>query len=266
MKHTSLSITALLSLVAGLSFAADVSDSVAAVQKALEENKPLEGPATWNTTFTLGGSMTHGNSETLVSNARLATEKLLGTDLFNGSIEAAYGEAEQEDEEGNSHMEKNVDNMKLVIGHKHRFDGFFTLFDGVLLTDDIADIDYRTLPTLGLGTFLVDTDSLKVTVQAGAGYLWEKVGGVKDDYMTFVVGERGRLALSERASVWEQATYVGSVEDSEDSLVSAEVGADAAMNSTVKLGVVLTYTYDNTPAEGKEKDDLALTAQISFSL
>lgn len=251
-------------LTASFCFAqADAADAAAA---ALADGKALEGPKEWNTTLSVGGSLTRGNSDTLVANGRLATEKLVGDDLFNASLEGAYGEAEETREDGSKHDETNVDNSKLSLGYKHRFDGFFAFADAFLLTDDIAEIDYRGMPSVGLGTFLVDNETFRLTAKAGVGYLWEKVDGVKDDYATYVFGERGVYTVSETSSIWEEATYIGSWEDSDDYLVTAEVGADAAMSTNLKLGVVLKYTYDNTPASGCERDDLALVVQVGVQL
>lgn len=264
MKNTSF-LTLILSSAALLAHA-DAADALAAAKAAAEEGKAVEGPATWNTTFSFGGAMTRGNSDTLTANARLATEKLLGETLFNGSVEGAYGEAEQTDADGVTRDETNVQNAKAAFGLKQRFDGVYGFLDGFVLTDDIADIDYRGMPSIGLGTFLADEDGLRISVQAGVGYLWEKVGDVEDDYATYVFGERATYSLSETANLWEEVSYIGSFEDSSDSLVNAELGADAALNETLKLGVVLKYTYDNTPAPDTEKDDLSLTAQISFQL
>lgn len=266
MKLTTFMLMMVLTCVAMGVRGADAAEAAAAVRTALEEGKALEGPVEWDTTMSLGGSLTRGNSETMVANARLATEKLIGTELFKASLEGAYGEAKQENEAGETSTEKNVENATLTLGYKHRFEGFFVTADGILVSDSIADVDYRGIPSVGIGTFLMDSEDVRISVQSGLGYLWEKVSGETDSYTTYCLSERTRFGISETSSIWEEVAFIGSMEDSSDTLWTAEVGADAAMNATMKLGVVLKYTYDNTPAEESEKDDLSLTAQISFKL
>ncbi|MGI6496734.1 MAG: DUF481 domain-containing protein [Kiritimatiellia bacterium] len=243
-----------------------VAGTASAIQAALEDGKALDGPKEWTTTFSFGGSITRGNKDTLVANTRLATEKLVGDNLFNGSAEAAYGEAEQTGADGASYTEKNIDNAKLLLGYKRRFGKPFLFVDGLLLTDDIADIDYRAMPSAGAGAFLADTGAFRLSAQAGVGFLREQVDGVTDNYATYLFGERATYALSETASLWEDVSCICSFDDSDDYLVTARIGADAAMTTTLKLGVVFQYAYDNTPAPGAEKEDLSLAVQLSLLL
>jgi hypothetical protein len=55
-------------------------------------------------------------------------------------------------------------------------------------------------------------------------------------------------AFSDKAKIWQSAEYLPKANDFGDYLLSAEVGAEAAMNSRVSLRIVLQDKYDSTPA------------------
>ncbi len=250
-----------LAVLPVLCFAADPVPP-ADIAANLAENKDLDGAKEWTNTFSLGGSLTRGNSETTAANGRFASEKFYGKSLFLGTVEGAYGTTENEAGED----ETNVSNAKAVADYKYRLDGYYLCSLASLENNDMSKISYRGILGAGVGTFLVDTAEVRASVQAMAGELWEKVAGEEDDYAVFMFAERVDWIISETAKAWESVNYIVQADDFDNSLLNAEVGVESALRKSVKIGLVLKYDYDETPAEGCEKDDLSLIAQISFAL
>lgn len=267
MQRRTLTLTlalpfALARLVAGQTAA----DMAKAAGTGLQDGKPIEGPATWETTVAVGATMTDGNSDTVNSTGRVASEKLHGSTLAAIVVEGAYGESTTEDGEGNEQTEQTVGNAKAAVTLKQRLDGIF-LYGGVGAEHDgIAEVDYRATGGLGLGTFLVDNDTVRLAVEGGAGYLFEEVADVEDDYATMRLAERIDYRLSETAKCWQSLEYLPEAADVDNYLMTAEAGVEAAINSTMSLGVIAKYKYDSTPGEGLQKDDTSLTAQVSVRL
>ena len=49
-------------------------------------------------------------------------------------------------------------------------------------------------------------------------------------------------------------------------LINAEVGIEAAIATNLALVLSVKETFDNVPAEGREKDDLIVTTALKVSL
>lgn len=247
-------------LVAMAVLAAAMSASAAEKAPAKAEKVNKDG---FETALNAGLTLTDGNSETLAANAGLVTEgqkQDLGSVL--AGIEANYGENTVDDVK-----DTTVNNAKAYANFKKTLSEMtFGSLDAALLYDDVALVDYRTTIGPGVGAYLVKSDRREFTVEAGPAYLWEKVDGASDDYFTLWFGQRYACQATKTAKVWEAVKYTPEAADFGNYLLTAEVGVEAAMSERLSLRVVLQDSYDSTPAEGKERNDLSLIAGIGFTL
>jgi putative salt-induced outer membrane protein YdiY len=220
-------------------------------------------PAGFKTTLSLGMSLTDGNSETLQANGTLLTEgEKAGLGSVRAGIEGNYGESTVDGEE-----DKTIDNAKLFGNVKKTISPrTFGYLDGVVLYDDVAEVDYRATLSPGLGAYLLKNERTALSVEGGPAYVWERVNEEDDDYMALRFAERLTVQLSETAKVWQSAEYLPKADDFDDYLLAAEVGAEAALNAHLSLRLVLQNKYDSTPGDDLEKNDLSLIAGISVSL
>ena len=215
-------------------------------------------------TFTLGATLTEGNSDTRQGNATWLTE---GEKEALGSVrlgaEGKYGESRAPDGE----MDKTIENVKVFANVKKTLSAMsFTYLDATYFYDDIADIDYRVNVGPGLGVYLVKNDATQVSLETGPSYVWERVAGENDEYLALRVQERGEHKIGANARVWESVEYLPSTEDFQDYLLNAEAGIEAAINATLSLRLVVQYKYDNEPAEGTERGDTTFIAGVSVKL
>ena len=142
----------------------------------------------------------------------------------------------------------------------------FLSLDGTAAYDDVADIDYRATLGPGLGAYLVKNDQRELTLEAGPAYLWEKVGGARNDYLALRFAERYVCQALKNAKLVQSLEYLPEAEDFDNYLLVGEIGVEAAMSDRLSLRVVLQDKYDNTPAEGKERNDLSLIAGLGIKL
>ncbi len=247
-------------------FAQDALDASREAGQALAEGRTIEGPERWETSISLGTTLTDGNSRTLHSTGRIASEKRHGTTLASILLEGAYGESEYEDEEGARIKERTVANARSALTLRQRFEHFFLYGGGTLEHDDVAKVDYRAMLGLGLGTFLVHRDNLRISIEGGTGYLFEEVDGRSSDYPTLRLAERAELRISPTSKLWQMAEYIPQSDEIDNYLLNTEAGVEAAVNSRMNLGLVVKYRYDSTPPAGVEKGDFSLTAQVSLRL
>lgn len=219
-------------------------------------------PGAFKNTFSAGLSLTDGNSETLQANATLLTEgEKEGLGSVRAGVEANYGESTVA-----SNKQTTVENVRVFANAKKTVSPrTFAALNGEALYDSIAMIDYRVTLGPGFGVFLVKNGQTSFSIEAGPSYIWEKVAGVKDDYLALRCAERVEHAFSKTAKVWQSFEYLPRLDDFGDYLMTAEVGAEAALNARLNLRIVLQNKYDSTPGAGLEKNDLALIAGISVS-
>lgn len=262
-----------LLIAAALALAASAA---AAEKKAGKDEAGAEAPAGLATALNAGLTLTDGNSETLAANVGLKTEgEKEGLGSVLAGAEFNYGESTVQtkttDEAGVETVaekdEKTVENAKLFANVKKTLSPrTFMSLDGTAAYDDVADIDYRATLGPGLGAYLVKNDRRELTLEAGPAYLWEKVGGARDDYLALRFAERYACQALKNAKLVQSLEYLPEAEDFDNYLLVGEIGVEAAMSDRLSLRVVLQSKYDNTPAEGKERNDLSLIAGIGMHL
>ena len=262
-----------LLIAAALALAASAA---AAEKKAGKDEAGAEAPAGLATALNAGLTLTDGNSETLAANVGLKTE---GAQEGLGSVLAGaefnYGEStvrtKTVDEAGGETVaetdEKTVENAKLFANVKKTLSPrTFLSLDGTALYDDVADVDYRATLGPGLGFYAVKNDKRELSLEAGPSYVWEEVGGARDDYLALRFAERYVCQALPNAKLVQSLEYLPEAEDFDNYLLVGEIGVEAAMSDRLSLRVVLQSKYDNTPAEGKERNDLSLIAGIGMHL
>lgn len=233
---------------------------VAVLPLAAEDVESRNG---FDSSLSLGFSLTDGNSETTQANLSLLTEgerAELGS--VRAGLDAGYGESEVNDEK-----ETTVDNLRIFAGaRKTLSERTFASLNGEYMYDNVAEVDYRATVSPGFGGYLIKNDRTSLSIEAGPAYIWEEVSGIADDYLAVRFAERLDVRLSETAKLWQSLEYIPATEDFGEYLFNAEIGAEAAVNSRVSLRIVLQDNYDSDPGADNEKNDIALIAGLSVSL
>lgn len=244
---------------------------------AAEKEAKAEDSAGWRTSLNAGLTLTDGISDTLAANIGLETEgEKEGLGSVITGMEANYGESTlssttTDEATGETTVteenEKTVENAKAYANVKKTLSPMtFASLDGSVLYDDIALIDYRALLTPGLGAYLVKNEKRTLAVEAGPSYVWEKIDGLSDDYLALRIAERYTCKATETAKLVQSIEYVPEIEDFDNYLITFEIGLEVAVNDHLNLRVVFQDTYDNTPAEDTERNDLSLIAGLGFKI
>lgn len=226
----------------------------------------------WESSLSLGGNMTEGNSKTRTANGSLVGAYARGKNECRLGIEGNYGETEVSTTDGTNtveEMDTNVQNAKVFVTGKHILDErLYGYTDNSLLYDKIADLDYRLIVGVGPGYYLVKSDTSKMGVEAGVAYVVEDYGDndQNDDFPAFRVAERLDHKLSDTAKLWESAEYLPKADDFGVYLVNAEAGVEAALNVKLSLRLVLQERYNSDPADGKERSDTSLVAALVYKI
>lgn len=232
---------------------------------ALSEDQPKPPePPKWKSSLAFGLTLARGNSETFLTTLAAGTTRKWDQNELTFGADGAYGTTKDQ----NTGQTTKSANTAHGFGQYNRLFGDrwygFGRVDG--LYDGLADIDYRVTLSLGLGYYLIKTTNTDLSIEAGPGYVFEKLGGVEDDFPTLRLAEKFHHALSEHARVWEFVEWLPSLKNFGHYIVNAEVGLEADLSKDKKW-VMRTYlqdTYNSEPAAGRKNNDLKLIAAVGY--
>ena len=212
----------------------------------------------YETSLALGIMGTDGNSDLKQATANLLSLRKAADSECKAGFDLAYGEIG-----GNT----TNNNIKVFTGYRRNVnDRLYGYFDLSYFYDEIADIDYRVTASPGLGYFLLKDAAQSLAAELGPSYIWEKVGGVEDDFPAVRFFEKYERKLSDTSKVWESVEYLPRFDDFSDYMLNAEIGVEAAMNSSLSLRLVLVDKYDSTPAPEKKENDVTVTGSLVYKI
>lgn len=228
-------------------------------------SEEAKDPSIWDKSLAFGFNMTDGNSNTVVTTMLGNLHRDFEKNIWDFSLAGSYGEADTAD---SNVKVKNRQDVRFIQDYKRVFgnEKYYFGWNSDFLYDDIAQVDYRLNIAPTIGYFLLKEDNLSFSVETGPGYIFEKVGGVKDDYFAPKVGERLDWTFSETGKLYHLAEYVFDTADSDNYLVRAEVGVESALSSLLSIVLAVKDRYDNQPAAGLEKNDLSIISAIKVNL
>lgn len=216
---------------------------------------PRESP--WEITAAAGLNLAQGNSDNLQLNAEiLASYITLKDELYLGAS-YLFGE---------DHGAVNANAFRASANYNHLLtDRLYLGIFSDFLHDEIAGIDYRVSLGPNLGYYVIKNDATRLAFEGGAGYLWEEQG-VKDEYFTLRFAERFEHRLGNRVKLVQSVIYQPRADDFGDYILTAEAGLTFAISKHWAIKTSVRDQYDSTPAAGRESNDLAVLASISYSL
>ena len=216
-----------------------------------EEEKPK-----WERSASVGLTLTEGNSDSVLVTAQALGVRKWDNHEMQLGASAAYGEVEDA---------KNADSLSGFAQYNHlfseRFYGYARL-DAV--HDDIADVDYRFTVGPGVGYYFIKNENTALSGEIGPSFIVEKVAGENSEYLALRIGEKFEHKFSERARMWQMAEILPQVDDWENFIVNAEIGAEASLTDRLTLRAYVQDTYDNQPAPGREKNDVKLVSALGY--
>jgi putative salt-induced outer membrane protein YdiY len=233
-------------------------------------------PTAWQTSAGINLGLSRGNSDNLLVQGNVSTVKKWEQNEILGGLDASYGETTTKapNAAGTALIETDTTNV-------NNYGGFLQynrllserMYVGVKLDgrrDEIADIDYRFALTAHLGYYLIKEKDMELAVEAGPGYILEKLGGVSDDYATIRFGERWKWQFSKNARLFQDLEYLPRIDDWGSYVIQGQIGVEADLTKKLAMRVVLQDTYRSKPAPYAgtalfhEKNDLKLLAGITY--
>ncbi len=219
----------------------------------------------WDAAALVGFNLTQGNSDTILLNLGVKASVDEGEDLWDLGMSFGYGEDEDRNDPDTDKVSKNDFRANARYDHLLN-DGLYLGGGTKFLFDEVADIDYRSNLDPTVGYFFLRDNSFKLRLEGGPSYVFEKVSGEENDYLSPRVANRFDWAISCTSKLFQQAEVLFDASDSNNYIVNAEIGVEAALSTDLALVILIRESFDNRPAEGKEKDDLAVISSLKILL
>jgi putative salt-induced outer membrane protein YdiY len=216
----------------------------------------------WVSSAAAGFTLTRGNSETLLATLGIQSAKKWNQNEVSLGLDGAYGKTTDQD----TGAESTTAQTLRGFGQYNRLftDRFYGYGRLELLHDGVADVDYRMTVSPGVGYYFIKNKTADLSGEVGPGYIYEKAGGVHNDYFVLRVAEKFNYKFSDHARLWQSVEILPQVDDFENYIVNAELGVEADLNKTLSLRTFLQDTYDNVPVPGREKNDLKWVTAIAY--
>jgi putative salt-induced outer membrane protein len=227
--------------------------------------KPVINPTNlWHMTVALGLTLARGNTDTtLFSLGAQAQKRWQGNDL-NLRLDGLYGESKLAGETKSTETAESLHGAAQDnINFNDRLFGYGRV-DG--LHDGIADIDYRFTLAPGIGYYFIKNKISDLSLEAGPGYIFEKLDDQTQSFATLRLAQRFHYALSKRARLWETLELLPQVDNFDNYIANAELGIEASLNKSERLTLrtVIQDSYDSIPAPGHLKNDTKLIASVAY--
>lgn len=235
-------------------------------------------PSEWAKSLAFGFSLTDGNSNTTLLTIDGSISRDYNDNIWLFGATYGFGDAEIVTDSGEVIDDTTRDDFRAVASYKRLLsDRLYVGLTNNFLYDDIAGVDYRVSIFPSLGYFLIREDNLRFNIEVGPGYVFEELtsseiidgevieSSESNDYFAPRVGERLEWDISETAKVFEEVNVTFDVDESDNILVDAQAGIEAAISTNLALVATVRNLYDGVPAAGLEKNDLSLITSLKVA-
>ena len=210
----------------------------------------------WKKNLTTGVTLTRGNKDSTLISADFTAQKKTPVDEYLLGLGGAYGEQDSRD---------TVNNYRAFAQWNHLFsDRFFGYLRVEGLQDRIKNLDYRLTVGPGAGYYLLKNTNASLAVEAGSGFMAQRLGGQDESFATVRLADRFEYKLGNGAKLWQSLEFLPQVDKAENFIINFEVGIEAAITKTISLKTSLIDSYANQPAAGHEKNDAKLIAGVAY--
>jgi putative salt-induced outer membrane protein YdiY len=210
----------------------------------------------WESSVSAGLTLIRGNKSSTLLTADFITKKKTKVNEYTLGAAAAYGE---------QNSQETVNNYKTYGQWNHLFtERFYGYLRTEGLHDSVAFLDYRFNIGTGLGYYFIKSKQTSLSVEAGAGYEAQRLGGDDQSFATVRLAEQFEHKFNEHARLWQSAELLPQVDKWANYLINFEVGLEAPISKSFSLKTYLQDNYANRPAAGRKHNDTKLVAAIAY--
>jgi putative salt-induced outer membrane protein YdiY len=211
----------------------------------------------WESSLGVGFTLTHGNSDTLLTTANIQTHRKTMENEISLGADGAYGENDSV---------QNVNSAHGFTQYNHLFsEKFFGYLRADALHDEIADLQYRITASPGVGYYFLKQTNTTLAGEFGPAMVFQRLGDDDNNYVSLRAAERFEHKFTEsNARVWQSVEILPQVDDFNNFVMNGEVGLEAAVFKKISLQAYVQDNFVNQPAPGRQQNDLRIVSGLKY--
>lgn len=217
----------------------------------------------WDGSFDLAYNMSRATDDTLGLATGLNLERERGPSLLRMRTSWRFGK------ENNQGAPVRTSENQIIGEISQRYDMSGRWFvqgsiDGMY--DEVESLSLRSVPKLGAGYKLYDSEELTLSIAAGPAYVYQRYfGGSTEDYAALGFGTESKWDLPWGGAVWyTRLGYTPSLTDwTTKYLVRGETWLKIPLGGPFAFKASILNIYNNSPKEGTDKNSLNTSVGIS---
>jgi len=132
--------------------------------------------------------------------------------------------------------------------------------------DRFANIDYRIIPSLGLGYWFSDTDDWKAQAEVGLGHEFvEYTDGSNDDNVSVIPRAYFEKAVFENAKLSEELIFYPNLKEGDQYRFRSETRFTNPLSDVMSLRVSFIDEFNSSPLGEAKKNDTQLLLSLVYS-
>ena len=205
-----------------------------------------EAPA-WTGSVTVGATFADGNTDRTSASATADAVKELEEETYTLGFQWNYT-----DEDGEITQRRTLARAQY---DREISEKAYWLLNASVEADDQADLDLRVILGGGVGYKFKDTDTFKLSGEAGLSYFDEDYDDADDEYVAARLAAKWDWTTSERWSFAQTVEVYPSLEDADDVYSKVDTRAKATLTDDMFAQLQWLFDWDNTPSEGNDRVD-----------
>ncbi|MFN3531291.1 MAG: YdiY family protein [Candidatus Brocadia sp.] len=228
----------------------------------------VEGPSTpsktWKGNIGAGINIKDGNTESTSTNVKgeYTNERKRDNIYFNAL--ALYEVVTNKDTDVD---EETINEQRATAKYEYKHTlRLYSFFNQYFEHDEIENLNYRLISSPGMGYRFILKDALKYKAEGGPAYARERFQrGTLEETLGIRVGQYFDWKFLPTTAFYAKAEYVQSAQDRADWRLDSGMGIKHNLTKSLTLNLELLDQYDNTPAEGKEKEDRSVIGSVGYN-
>ena len=219
----------------------------------------------WIGTVTAGGSLTRGNTDTEALN--IAAHAIQRRELDRFTVDAAYNYGRQRD--ATTGVKSTSAENWMVEG---KYDYFlnpkmYVFGDALLGKDRIAAVDWRVVPSVGIGYQWKESEMLNFSTEAAVAFFYEKYnnGTSTSSEPALRLAYHLDHKFNDHIQIFHNLKYFPKLDTINDFFVTTDLGVRLLMYKNFFCEAKAQLDHNNRPAAGRQKDDTKYIFSVGWT-
>ncbi len=132
--------------------------------------------------------------------------------------------------------------------------------------DQLQDLNYRLMPSAGLGLHAIATEKTTLDLLLGLGYTRESyTTGLTRNLLSLNLGDEFAYKITKNTSITQNLYYLPSLNETSVYRVTGNFGLATKLNGWLTANMNFNDRYNSQPVLGNKKNDVLFTTGLGFT-